>query len=163
MTTRARIAVGAGTLALVATVLGSWPPPGLRERAGHFSAAWAQEAMDQRRRLELPTTLRDGVLAEMRQMLASVSGVLQSLAVGDLAAAERAARASGMGKTVDPRLRDRLPPEFLQLGMSSHRGWDALADAIRAGATREEALAGLARLTGNCVACHATYRLDEAR
>ena len=33
----------------------------------------------------------------------------------------------------------------------------------RIGRTREDAIGGLAAVTGNCVACHALYRLDEAR
>lgn len=33
---------------------------------------------------------------------------------------------------------------------------------VKAGGTAEEALKGLAGLTGNCVGCHAVYRLDKA-
>jgi len=120
---------------------------------------------DARQRVALVPSLRDGVLTEMRAMLGSVSGVVQGLGVDDLAAAEQAARASGMAAAVDvdPRLRQALPPEFLQLGMQTHRSFDALADRIRAGAPRGEILQALAGLMANCVRCHATWRLDEAR
>jgi cytochrome c556 len=47
--------------------------------------------------------------------------------------------------------------------MQTHRGFDELADRIKAGGTREDAIRALAGVTGNCVACHAVYRLDEAR
>lgn len=57
----------------------------------------------------------------------------------------------------------QLPPPFLQLGMQTHRAFDALADQLKAGASGQEALKAIAQRTGNCVACHATYRLDEAR
>lgn len=101
----------------------------------------------------------------MRLMLGSVSGIIQGLAIGDLPAAEKAARASGMVEAVDvdPQIKKLLPQQFLELGMQTHRGFDKLADQIKAGGSRDDTLRGLAKLTGNCVACHATYRLDEAR
>jgi hypothetical protein len=40
---------------------------------------------------------------------------------------------------------------------------DALADRMKAGGTRDDALRGLAQVTSGCVACHAIYRPDEAR
>jgi hypothetical protein len=101
----------------------------------------------------------------MRIMLESVSGIIQGLASDDLPAAEKAARASGMMEAadVDPQIRKLLPQQFLELGMQTHRGFDTLADQIKAGGSRDDTLRGLAKLTGNCLACHATYRLDEAR
>ena len=65
---------------------------------------------------------------------------------------------------VKPDVRAQLPPPpFLRLGMQTRRAFDALADQLRTGASSEEALKAITQLTGNCVACHATYRLDEAR
>jgi len=121
--------------------------------------------VDMRHRLMVPGPARDMVLAEMRRMLESVNAILHALPANDLTAIERAARASGlaMAADVDPQLRDRLPPPFLQLGMATHRGFDELADEVNAGGTREQALAALGRITSNCVACHAIYRLDESR
>ena len=46
--------------------------------------------------------------------------------------------------------------------IQTHRAFDALADRMKAGGTREDAIRALTALTGNCVACHAVYRLDEA-
>ena len=40
---------------------------------------------------------------------------------------------------------------------------DALADRMKARASRADVIKGLAELTGNRVACHASYRLDEKR
>lgn len=120
---------------------------------------------DARQRLTLAPAQRDAVLAEMRNMLGSFSGIVQGLAAGDPVGAEKAARASGMAVAVDvdPELKKMLPQSFLQLGMQTHKGFDQLADRIKTGATTQDALRGLASLTGNCVVCHATYRLDEAR
>lgn len=119
---------------------------------------------DTRQRLVLPPAERDKVLAEMRVMLGSVSAIIQALATGDLASVEEAARASGiaMATDVDPQIKKQLPQPFLTLGMQTHKGFDELADQVKAGATREDVLQGLGNLTGNCVACHAVYRIDEA-
>jgi cytochrome c556 len=120
---------------------------------------------DTRQRLALPPAGRDKVLAEMRHMLESVNGIVKGVAGGDLAAVETAARASGMAVAadVDPQVMQALPPFFRQLGMRTHQGFDHLADRMKAGGTRDDALRALAALTENCVTCHSTYRLDEAR
>lgn len=119
---------------------------------------------DGRRSVVLPPAAREKVLAEMRRMLESVSGVLQALAAQDLAAAETAARSSGMAMAADadPALMRQLPPLFRELGMMTHRGFDVVADRARARQPREELLHALSAVTGHCVACHAVYRLEAA-
>jgi hypothetical protein len=121
-------------------------------------------AVDTRERILLPAPARNMVLAEMRQMLISMEGVLAGLAREDEAAAADAARASGTAAAVDvaPEVADLLPEAFIQLGMATHQGYDDLADKLDAGVPQQEALAAFADLTQNCVACHATYRIDEA-
>jgi hypothetical protein len=133
--------------------------------AGTASAQAPAPAPDARQRLALPAAARDMVLAEMRRMLESVNTILQGVVASDLSAIETAARASGMAMAVDvdPRVMSALPAPFRELGMQTHRGFDALADRVKAGGTRDDALRGLAQITNNCVACHAIYRLDEAR
>ena len=132
---------------------------------GSVTVESSEPSTDTRQRLVLEPAQRDKILAEMRLMLGSMGGIVQGLAAGDLAAIEKAARASGMvaAADVDPQIEKLLPQQFLELGMQTHKGFDQLADRIKAGGTREDVLTGLARLTGNCVACHATYRLDETR
>jgi cytochrome c556 len=118
---------------------------------------------DDRERIVLPAPARNMVLAEMRMMLESIAGVVAALSEGDTAAAAEAARGSGMAMAVDvdPVLRELLPAAFVELGMSTHRGFDALADQIEQGADQEMALAELGALMQNCIACHAAYRADE--
>jgi hypothetical protein len=120
---------------------------------------------DPRQRLTLPPTARDRVLAEMRHMLESVNGILRGVAANDLVAVEKAARAAGtaMAVELDPAIMQQLLPAFRELGLQTHRAFDDLADRIKAGGTRDDAIRGLAGVTGNCVACHAVYRLDETR
>lgn len=149
--TFARLAVaGLGTLALV---------------AGAAAPGRAQPPPDARQRVVLPAAGRDKVLHEMRAMLQAVNGVLHAVVTGDLAAAEKAARAAGMvtAADVDPQVMGSLPPPFRQLGMQTHKGFDELADRLRGGGTRDDAIRDLSAITGRCVACHAIYRLDEAR
>ncbi len=130
---------------------------------GHAGTKQAQSPADPRQRLVLPRAERDKVLGEMRQMLASMSGVLHGSVSNDMAAIEKAARASGMAMAVDRELEKKLPKAFLQLGLQTHRSYDTLADQAKAGGTREEVMRTLADLSSNCVGCHAAYRLDEAR
>ena len=124
-----------------------------------------ESSTDVRQRLVFTPIQRDQLLAEMRLMLGSVSGIVQGLAADDLPAAEKAARASGMvhAADTDPQIKTLLPQQFLELAMQTHRGFDKLAGQIKAGGSRDDTLRGLATLTGNCVACHAVYRLDEVR
>ena len=120
---------------------------------------------DSRERLVLPAPDRDKVLLEMRQMLEAVDGIMQGLTKDDLAAVAEAARGAGIAMAVDldPAIRNQLPKNFIDLGMRTHQAFDELAESMNAGGTREDAIRGLAGLTGNCVGCHASYRLDEAR
>ncbi len=124
-----------------------------------------ESSADTRQRVALGHAQRHMMLTEMRVMLQSVSGIIQGLATGDLPAAEKAARASGIGEAADvnPHIKTRLPQPFLELALDTHRGFDSLADQIRTGTSQADILRELAKLTGNCVACHAVYRLDEAR
>lgn len=120
---------------------------------------------DTRQRIVLPAVGRDKILSEMRVMLQSLGGVLHGLAANDLPAAEKAARVSGIqtAADVDPEIKQRLPRPFLQLGMQTHQAFDRVADQIKAGGSRDQALGALAALTANCLACHAAYRLEERR
>jgi cytochrome c556 len=120
---------------------------------------------DTRQRLVVTAPARDGILAEMRGMLAAIDAVLRAVASDDRAAAERAARSVGMAAAVDvdPEVKRQLPQGFLMLGMQTHRAFDGLADLLKAGAPTDETLKRLSAVTANCVACHAAYRLDEAR
>jgi len=53
----------------------------------------------------------------------------------------------------------KLPPEFKKLGLETHRGFDQIAlDAEQIGAA-DLTMKQLAGLMGNCLACHATWRL----
>ncbi len=159
------VALTAGAWVMVATLAAS----DARAQHGPGQHGTAQPgtsaAKDGRQRLVLPRADREVVLAEMRTMLESVSGVVKGLANNDTAGAERALRGPGMMHALqgNQRLRKQLPKGFLDLGDQLHKGLDDLADRLKAGATKEEGLKMLGTVTATCVACHATYRLDERR
>jgi len=104
---------------------------------------------------------RQKVLAEMRQLLEAVQGVLAALAEGDRARAAAAAEAVGMQatSTMDGVLMGKLPLPFKKMGFATHGGFDELAELIRSGAPLAQVQARLAQTMENCIACHATYQL----
>lgn len=118
---------------------------------------------DGRQALQLPAAEREAVLAEMRQMLESVNGILQGVVANDMPAIEKAARASGVATAVDQHLDEHLPEQFVHMGMEAHQNFDKLADQMGTGGTREDAITALATLSNNCVACHRTYRVAVPR
>ncbi len=120
-------------------------------------------ASDRRQALRLLPAERDAVRAEMRQMLASVAGVVRAVPEGDLTAIEKAARVSGMSTAVDPHLERKLPKQFLEMGERTHRGFDEISDAAKGEASKDALLARLANVMSSCVACHATYRFPDGR
>ena len=96
------------------------------------------------------------VLGEMRTLLSALNGVLSSLAENDPKQAAQAARSAGMKMAVDvnPALLMKLPADFKQLGMGTHKQFDELADQLDQGISQKEAIRLMAGLTSRCVACH---------
>jgi hypothetical protein len=108
---------------------------------------------------------RDQILAEMRQFLKAVHGVLEAIVAEDLNLAERSARTAGMAMSVDvnPIIIAKLPLTFKAMGMSVHRDFDALADGIQSGERGEQVLKRLSDLTSRCTACHEVYRFSTSK
>lgn len=152
------------------------------------SIGWSQSGgmqhQDTRQAIRLTAMQRDMVLTEMRGLLTSVNGILRGLAARDTAlmrtAAEKAGMAAmmrgegmgmGMGRGMHAGagrgmeaggrgMGPMLPAEFRALGHATHAAFDSLALRISAGAGTDTVVARLARITDNCLACHATYRLE---
>jgi hypothetical protein len=122
-------------------------------------------ATDGRKAVVLGAAERDLVLMEMRGMLGAVRGVVAGLAQNDMNKVAAAARSAGMAAAVDvsPQLLAKLPLEFKQLGMGTHKGLDELAAAAEKGAGRDEVLNGLEAQLASCVACHATYSIQAEK
>ncbi len=120
---------------------------------------------DVRTPVVLPVQGRHMILTEMRGMLTSVQGYVAAAARGDTAGMRAAAQASGMAaaRDLDPAMQQRLPPEFLRLGMSTHAAWDSLATDVSRGAPTGQTLGRLGAIMNNCVTCHAQFRINLER
>jgi hypothetical protein len=120
------------------------------------------ESDDGRTAILLDANERNLVLAEMRAFLTSVQKINQGVAEDNMELVAEYARKSGKAAQgeVPGTLVGKLPLQFKKLGGDTHAKFDQLAmDADDLG-DRDQALEQLSTLMENCVACHATYRID---
>lgn len=99
-------------------------------------------------------------LAEMRQMLASVQGILQGIGTEDRNRIAAAARLSGnrMARATPDSVREKLPQSFGDIGGPTRLLFEELA--VRAETDEMDSLARFtAELMNQCVACHAVFRV----
>lgn len=129
-----------------------------------FIKGLTTEGSDRRTEILLAATERDQILAEMRQLLKAIDGVVRELGEPkpDLKAMEAAARAVGMNMAADvePAIMTKLPLPFKQMGISIHKDMDSLADAITQHETPQQLLKRLSSMTARCTACHDMYRFS---
>lgn len=127
-----------------------------------FVQGHTRPSSDGRTEIILAPSERDLVLAEMRELLKAVHGVITVLGSPDqnIKAAEGAARAAGMAMAVDvnPAIMLKLPLAFKQMGMSIHKDMDHLADGIAQGESPAQVLNRLSSMTARCTTCHDMYR-----
>ncbi len=104
---------------------------------------------------------RNGVLGEMRAVLAGVQEILENAAAGDMDAARDKASSMGMAaaNAESPQLIAKLPLEFKALGMGLHRSFDELAVTIDATDDPVVVMEEVSALMVQCVACHDAYRI----
>ncbi len=108
------------------------------------------------------------VLLQMRQFVESIQIITAGLADGDRSAAVEAAAARGLKRNQnDPAfpstLGAKLPPEWKQFGGSTRRGFDMLAETIGKSDDPRQSLKQLSEVMKNCVGCHASYRVTDAK
>lgn len=127
-----------------------------------ISPAWANDGkgVDTRINLKLTPEERVEFLAEMRQMLASVQGILQGIGESDRHKIAESARLSGnrMARATPDSVRAKLPQSFRDLGGPTHLMFEELA--IRAETDDMDTLARHAgEIMNQCMACHASFRV----
>ena len=146
------VCVAAVILWIVTVVTGGWL----------FVKGWTEKGTDGRTEILLAPAERDQILAEMRQLLKAVDGVIRELGEPepDLKRMELAAKAGGMhmAEDVELALMVKLPLPFKQMGMSIHKDMDALADAVVQRETSQQLLKRLGSMTARCTVCHDMYR-----
>lgn len=122
------------------------------------------KSTNNRMAIQLTPGEKDLVLAEMRAFLASVQQITQGVSTKDMkliaASARTVGRAAQQG--VPGSLMGKLPLEFKQLGRDTHEKFDLLALDAEQLEDENHSLAQLGSLMQNCVACHASYRLEAA-
>jgi hypothetical protein len=147
---RAALLIAAGMLSALCEFL--WP-------GSPASADDVQTTNGTRQEIRLPQADSDALRTEMRTLLRSLGLIVQGLVRNDLVMIERAARASGAAAALNSETAKRLPPPFVQLDTRLHQRFDQMADAAKTGKS-QDLLKRLAALTGYCVACHDSYRLE---
>lgn len=117
---------------------------------------------DGRTEIALAPAERDRILAEMRQLLKGIQGIVTAANEQDAKGVETAARAVGMGMAVDvePVIMMKLPLPFKQMGMSVHRDFDAIADGIAQAEVGAQTLQRLSSIISRCTTCHDLYRFS---
>lgn len=136
-----------------------------------FFAAWgssfptaARADDDGRTTITLDEAERDALLAGMRQYLASIQGIVTSLAANHTGEVEESAKLSGakMLMDVSPATAARLPVGFISISFDTHDKFDNLAELAARSGSRTEVLAAVRDILNNCTSCHAMYRLVVA-
>lgn len=118
------------------------------------------KTVDSRVNLKLTVEERAEFLAEMRQMLASIQGIMQGIAETDRNRIAESARLSGnrMARATPASVRAKLPQSFRDIGGPTHMMFEEMA--VRAETDEMDMLArDSAELLKQCMACHATYRV----
>lgn len=122
-------------------------------------------AEDARQFVQLAPPAQETLRLEMLDNLLALNEILTLLSDGKVkeagALAEERLGRGAMGKNArlpfEARPGPQMPRAMHDIGRSGH---DAASEFARAAASgdREQALAKLPALIGNCIACHATYR-----
>jgi cytochrome c556 len=119
------------------------------------------EKMDDNRQIVPLTEAESAIMAaDMRQMLVSIQGVTDGLALGDMQAVVKAASKSGMAmmQELPSQIRMKFPEAFAQMGIASHKAFDQITQDAKTIKNPAPILRQLSIAMQNCVACHATYR-----
>lgn len=123
-------------------------------------SGFAQEA-DHRQILCLTEPEKDYVLNEMRSLLNGTQQIVGALAKDDMKAVAESARALGltMKHKAENPLHEVLPKEFMMLGISMHKDFDAIAADAETLKNPKHTLQQLNDTMAKCNACHASYQI----
>lgn len=100
-------------------------------------------------------------LTEMRQMLTSIQGIMTGIGTNDRELIIKSAKYSGnrMARATPASIINKTPLSFKQIGGPTHMKFEELAIVAE-----DDDMETLAELTGelmkNCLACHATFKVD---
>ena len=126
---------------------------------GMFILGKTESTPDGREAVILSESERDFILGEMRNMLASVQGIVAAVAEDDMKSVEKIALAIGTAevRNVPKSLMLKLPRTFKAMGSQNHVEFDLVAAQSKMGG--KAVLKQLGDLMVNCVGCHESYSL----
>lgn len=157
-----QLALGAAAILGFALLARAQPDHDLHQQ--HQAAG---QSADPRELVRFPEAMRLHTLANMRDHLLAQQQIQEALAAADYdQAAEIAEQRLGMSSLTLHGAHDSAPymPSGMQdIGAAMHRSASRFAAAAKdAGVTGDvrPALAALARVTEQCVACHSAYRVQ---
>jgi hypothetical protein len=116
---------------------------------------------DSRVSLGLTAEEKNEFLSEMRQMLASIQGIIAGIANDDREMIIKSARYSGnrMARATPDSVRSKLPQSFKEIGGPTHMMFEELV--IRAETDDAEDLTAFTgEIMQQCLACHALFKAD---
>jgi hypothetical protein len=116
---------------------------------------------DPREAVALNPAETEKMLAGMRMYLETIQGIVAALAENDTTRIPEIAMKSGakMLEEVAPTTGLKTPMGFSMMSFDTHDKFDKLADKAAKGTSRGEMLSDLRDIMGNCISCHAAYRL----
>jgi cytochrome c556 len=141
--------------------------PAAAQTHEHMQMGAAPQSGDKRQPVMFPGELRNHELANMRDHLSTLAQIQAALSKNAIdEAANLAEKRLGMSSFElhgAHEVAKYMPEGMQQIGSEMHRAASRFAlEATNAGATGDirPALAALATLTQQCVACHSAYRLQ---
>ena len=118
---------------------------------------------DDRIVLDFTTVEKAEFLGEMRQMLASIQGIISGIGTEDRALIAKSAIYSGnrMARATPASVKNKLPKSFKEIGGPTHMMFEELA--VRAETDDMGTLAASSgELMKQCLTCHKMFRIDTA-
>jgi len=119
------------------------------------------ENNDKRIDLGLTADEKSEFLSEMRQMLASIQGIMTGIGEGNRELIIKSARYSGnrMARATPDSVSNKLPQSFKDIGGPTHMIFEELV--IRAETDDMDMLASFTgKLMQQCLACHTIFKAD---
>ncbi len=118
---------------------------------------------DAREAVALSPAETETLLAGMRTYLETIQGIIAAMAENKTAAVADIAAKSGakLLQEAEPATGLKLPLGFTSMSFDTHDKFDKIAARARKGASRGEILGDLRDVMGNCISCHAAYRLAK--
>lgn len=131
-----------------------------------FAPLFSTAAEDRRTKVELPPMMSEHMLSNMRDHLSAITEIQAALAKQDFKraadVAENRIGASSLASHGAAHMAPYMPKGMQDIGTAMHQAASRFARTAQEAALDDDLtkpLAGLADITKQCVACHASYRV----